>query len=146
MSSSNSFERLILKHLLRNEGIPIVGGAGPYIGLSVTDPGEDGTTPTEPVGNGYARVPLLDSNGQGFPAWLAATIDAADGDSIFNDNDIIWPVATGDWGVLDWWFIAAGELEIGEAIYSSGQLSTARDVKAGERLRFAAGTFAITAE
>ena len=66
-----------------------------YIGLSTTSPVKDGTNITEPVGNGYARVPI----GKYGESLSLKMSDPAAG-AITNADTIFFPKATGAWGTI----------------------------------------------
>ena len=66
-----------------------------YLGVSTTAPNEDGTGFTEPVGNGYARIPLTRTTD--FTRTANGTVK--------NVNDENFPISTGDWGNCTHWGI-----------------------------------------
>ncbi|MBW0088228.1 hypothetical protein I4I73_03230 [Pseudonocardia sp. KRD-184] len=71
-----------------------------YWGLSRTEPNEDGSGVSEPVGAGYARV-LKTNNATNFPAAVTAggrTVKR-------NGTDVTWPNPTGDWGACGWYVL-----------------------------------------
>lgn len=147
MSASNSYEKLILKNLLRGT---VVSAITPYMGLSLADPEEDGSALSEPSGSGYSRVNLLDSDGflggggGAVSAFLSSSIDSATG-TVTNDNQIAFPEASGSWGTITHWFIANDQTATGVAILASGTLATPRTVAIGERLVFPVGSISLTA-
>lgn len=69
-----------------------------YIGLSTTQPNEDGSGFTEPSGNGYARVPMT-NNTTNWPA--ATTVGGTTTKS--NGAKITYPNPTGGWGQVIYW-------------------------------------------
>jgi hypothetical protein len=144
MSATNSYERKILKNLTLGQIslFEII----PYLGLSSTSPGETGaiTEPTIGGPEGYARVPLLDSNGQGESAFIEADIDAATG-TVENAREIIFPPALGVWGTVGYWFISNGATTTGDEILAYGQLDATKTVNLGETLTFAPGSLILTA-
>lgn len=66
-----------------------------YVGLSTTTPANDGTGFTEPSGNAYARVTMV-NNATNFPP--ATTADGITKKA--NGTKITWPNPTGPWGTL----------------------------------------------
>jgi hypothetical protein len=145
MSATDSQERKILKNILL--GTP-VDTFTPYIGLSTSDPGESGLGLAEPViggAEGYARVDLTNANGIGESGWTSDDIDTATG-SVANAREIIFPSATGAWGILTHWFIADSSTGTGDSILAYGVLSNPRDVTLGERLIFAPGSLVMQAD
>lgn len=69
-----------------------------YVGQSTTQPNEDGSGFTEPVGNGYARVAVT-NNATNWPA--ATTVGGVT--SKANGAKITHPNPTGPWGQLIYW-------------------------------------------
>ena len=67
MSFSDALELRILDSAFG--GTAFTPDATLHIGLSSTDPGETGSTQTEPSGNGYARVAVT-NNTTNFPAGI----------------------------------------------------------------------------
>jgi hypothetical protein len=104
-----------------------------WVGLSTADPGDDGATLAEPVGNGYARV-----------AVTAATWDAASGGTKSNGVAITFPEATGaGWSTVTHLCIFDA-LSSGHLLFSIA-LTDGVAVTAGKVPRFAAGALDITA-
>jgi hypothetical protein len=104
-----------------------------YIGLMLSAPLRDGTSVVEPVGNGYARVAVVNNLTQ-WPAAAARRKTHA--------NDIVFPTASGAWGTLTHFGIfdsaSAGALLIADA------LSNPRTVNATDIFRFQAGVTPIS--
>lgn len=69
-----------------------------YLGLSTTQPNDDGTGFTEPVGFNYGRVAAA-NNGTTFPA--ATTVGGVT--TKRNGAALTFPVPSGLWGVIGWW-------------------------------------------
>ncbi len=107
MAFSNYLITEILNHILTE--YPTI-----YVGLSLTDPGDDGSALDEPVGDGYSRVGVESTD-------LSVT-----GAMITNDEDIVFPMATSAWGTVTHLalFTAATEGEI----LASQALNTPVDV------------------
>jgi hypothetical protein len=79
MSLSNVVENeMLLDFLTRHSTL--------YLALSTTDPGEDGSGISEPVGGGYVRR-------------LIGDVTITD-DELSNDDAITFPISGGDWGLL----------------------------------------------
>lgn len=66
-------------------------GASIDIGLSTTDPGDDGLSATEPVGGGYSRITVA-NNDTNFPA--------ATGGIKLNATTIQFGLASASWGTI----------------------------------------------
>lgn len=69
-----------------------------YIGLSTTSPVKDGSNITEPVGNGYARVPIS-KYGESLSLKMSDPAAGAGG-VITNEDTIFFPKATGAWNTI----------------------------------------------
>jgi hypothetical protein len=94
-----------------------------------------GSDLSEPTGGGYARVAVTNDEN-----WWP---DAADGYKT-NGLDIIFPQATGVWGVMKFFAImTTSGVGTGEILYWGG--SSARLVTEGSQLRFPIDTLSITA-
>lgn len=79
MSLSNTVENEMLTDFLtRHPNL--------YLALSTTNPGEDGSGITEPVGGSYARASVGD-----------VTLS---GGQLICDNDIMFATSTADWGTI----------------------------------------------
>ena len=104
-----------------------------YAGLSTADPLDSGSGLAEPVGNGYARVAVV-NNATNWPA-AAAGAKA-------NGTVVTFAAATGAWGTITHFVIfdaaAAGNIII------SGALVTPQAIVAGNTPSFAVGDIDIT--
>jgi len=104
-----------------------------YVGLSTTDPLDDGSGITEPSGGAYARVAVT-NNATNWPA--------AVGGAKANGVAIQFPTATASWGVIGWFFIsdaASGGNMIGHAA-----LTTSKTIDSGDTASFAIGDLDVT--
>lgn len=104
-----------------------------YLGLSQTDPLEDGSGLSEPSGGSYARVNVT----------AKFTTAAANGE-ISNDGTITFPLATADWGSCAYWFIANHLTNTGNAIRWRGPMDKSVFVTNGFTLSFAVGEITAT--
>jgi hypothetical protein len=134
LTFSNSFENVVLNSIL---------GAGDTllsndleVALSSTNPTEDGSGITEPVGNGYIRKEI--SNDATY--WGAAV----DGEKT-NVGTIIFAEASGAWGTMTHWAIYdTGVFKIyGEITDVSGN-SSPQYVDNGDVVNFLPGALKIT--
>ena len=108
MSLFNTLENSTLDEMLGSSATLI--GDPVTIGISSTEPNDDGTGITEPVGNGYVRVSVVNSDAN-FPAaasgikkngTIIAFPTAVGGDWILASHWVLWDGATPMlWGVLD---------------------------------------------
>ena len=101
-----------------------------WVGYSTADPGKDGATLAEPVGNGYARVDTS-------AGWTRAVSE------IDNDAEIVFAEASGDQGTIT--HVCLFDGEVGDLIWSAA-LTTPKAVTTGDIPRFAAGELNLTAE
>ena len=131
---SDNYANLILDMVF--SGVTNTSPASYFIGLSSTTPANDGTNVTEPSGDGYARVEVV-NNATNFPAASARAKS--------NGTAIEFPVATGDW--------AAGANMTHFVIYDAsvsgnfvgwGALNTPTAVLSGNQATFAVGALDIT--
>ena len=83
MSKTNYLETQLLNHVLRNT--PYSGPTTVYVGLFTSAPGE-AAGGTEVSGGSYARQ--------------AVTFSAPAPDSCSNTADVLFPLATADWGTI----------------------------------------------
>lgn len=103
------------------------------LALSSTPPNEDGTGITEPVGNGYARVPIT-NNSVNFPP-------AVDGVKL-NGADFQFPQASGSWGSsLGYWVLYASATPV-----MWGTLTPPKTILAGDTLRVPTGNMTLTCD
>ena len=101
-----------------------------WIGLSTADPGDDGATLAEPVGNGYARV---ETSGATWNAGASATNAAA----------ITFPTASGSWGTIS--HVVAFDAVSGGNIIRSGALTAPTAITTNQIARFAIGALTTSA-
>jgi hypothetical protein len=115
----------ILDNLFGATGITLPSNY--YVGLSTTTISSTGTGATEPVGNSYARVAVLNTK-----AYFSS---AANGE-LSNLSSITFPVATGSWGTISHVFLS--DLATGGNIWYFDALQTTRIVQSGATLVFLA--------
>ena len=108
-----------------------------YIGLSTTSINDDGSGYTEPIGGSYAQVAKSNLNAD----W---TVSVA-GEKT-NASEILFPVATGDWGIVTDWFIS----DVGiSQIFVKGKLDDGagtpqpRTILNGDTFKFLVGDLRI---
>ncbi len=102
-----------------------------YVGLSTTDPGDNGAGLSEPTGNGYARVETAAAD------WNVA-IDGL----LNNANTILFSPAIGDWGTLT--HFALFDAATGGHMLVHGTLARPKTIDSGDSARFASGELDIT--
>jgi len=104
-----------------------------YVGLSSTNPGDNGSGITEPSGGAYARV----SSTNNLTNWPAAS-----GGAKANGTALAFPTATASWGTVGWFFIsnaASGGNMLGHAA-----LTSSKTIDSGDTTSFAIGELDIT--
>lgn len=127
-SFSDYWENEILDHLFNKSTYtpPTI-----HVGLSATDPGDDGAGLSEPNGNGYARVQME-----------AADWNMATGGLLDNASVITFNTATGNWGMLT--HFALFDAASGGNMLAHGTLVEAKVIGSGDTARFAAGALDVT--
>ena len=127
-SFSNYWENKILDHIFGKAALtpPTI-----YMGLSTTEPDEDGSSVAEPSGNAYLRVQTSVDD------WSAAS----DG-SLDNANEIVFPMATGSWGTMTHFVLF--DAVVGGNMLAFGLLSPAKPVGSGDIAKFAAGDLVLS--
>ena len=108
-----------------------------FVGLSTTPVTEAGVV-TEPSGNGYTRVSVLNNTTN----WPAAT--SGDPSTKSNGTAITFPQATGSWGTVVDFFIADA-LTLGN-ILAYGTLTSSQAINTNDTASFAIGDLDITLE
>lgn len=125
-AKTNWFENKVLTDNL--------GGAGKYLALYTSNPGETGAG-TEVTGGGYARKPIT------------FTIT---GNQASNTAEIDFGQASADWGIVSHWAIVdaatAGNAYYFGATEDGGGAATSFTVNNGDTIKFPAGSIVITEE
>jgi hypothetical protein len=127
-SFSDYWENAVLNHLF---------GKGSYmpstvfIGLSTSNPGEDGSGLNEPSGNNYARLQTAASD------WGSASNGA-----LANADTIDFNEATGNWGTLT--HFALFDAASAGHLVAYGALATSKAIGSGDTVRFAPGDLLVT--
>jgi hypothetical protein len=125
-----------LDNALINEAMGGVAFTSPgsiYVGLSTTTPNQSGTGISEPSGNAYARVAVV-NNATNFP-------NASNG-SKSNGATITFPTATGSWGTVTYFFLA--DAASSGNILAYGALNNSQTVSNGDTLSFAISAMTLT--
>lgn len=130
MALSNYVEEFLL-NWLRGTAAPSAP-ATVYFALSTTDPGEDGSGITEPVGNGYARA----------AGTLAAATDLAGGVSTQPSAEVSFPSPTASWGTIT--DVALYDASSGGNLLAYGTLTSPQAVGAGNSPRFGTADWVLT--
>jgi len=102
-----------------------------YVGLSTSDPQDDGSGLAEPAGNAYARVQTSSAD------W-----NVASGGTVQNANDITFAKATGDWG--DVAYFALFDASTNGHMLAHGALSQTMAIGSSDTARFTAGQLNIS--
>lgn len=105
-----------------------------YLAASTTAPGEDGSTITEPVGMGYARV--LTSGAD----WNAPTV--ANPSVTTNAAEITFATASGTWGTMA--YGGGFDALTGGNMTAHANFDTSRAIASGDALVFPIGSITIT--
>jgi hypothetical protein len=101
-----------------------------FVGLSSSDPTDDGSALAEPGGNNYARVQTSACN------WKVAS-----GGVLTNAGQIVFAMATGGWGTVT--HFALFDDATGGNMLAYGPLGESKTIGSGDIARFAAGEMEI---
>ena len=126
-SLSNYVENKILDHILKTSNF--IQPSNLYIGLSTSDPLDNGSGISEPSGNGYLRV--------NHNTW-----DITVNRSTENTGTITFPGATGSWGTVTHFFIS--DNSTGGNLIGHGELSTSRTIGVGDNPSFIDGSIDVS--
>lgn len=127
-SFSNYLENEILDHLF---GKATYASPTIYVGLSTSDPGDDGAGLAEPSGGSYARV-----------ATAATDWNTASSGSLDNATAIEFAEASASWGTIT--HFALFDAASSGNMLAHGSLTTSKTVSSGDTASFAAGALDIT--
>lgn len=128
MNISNYLETALLNAVFRNT--PYTSPAKVYIALYTADP-TDEDTGTEVSGGGYARQEIE----------FSAPTQVAGKGTIENTEDIVFPIASGDWGNVT--HVGVRDAATGGNLLYFGPLENPRMILANDRARFHAGEFVL---
>lgn len=126
MSKSDYLEQKLLNHVLR--GIPYSAPPAVYMALYAVNPPTDAGGGTEVSGGSYTRQTV--------------TFGVPVGDTSSNSADVLYPVATVDWGNI----VAFGIFDAAVAgnLLHHALLTAPRNILATDQLRFPAGSISIS--
>lgn len=122
---SNYLEDLLLNLVLR--GGSYTPPATVYVALYTSDP-TDGDTGTEVTGGGYARQPVTFT-------------DASNGQTS-NTTDILFPVATSDWGTIT--HVGIRDAATGGNLLFRAALDQPKTILSGDQFKIPAGQLVIS--
>lgn len=124
MSMSDYLENKILDHI---RGTAYTSPTNLYLALFTSDPGENGAG-TEVSGGSYARK--------------IVTFNAAASGSMSNSADVLFDVATANWGTIS--HVAVYDALTAGNLLFSGPLTTAKTINNTDQLKIIAGDLAIS--
>ena len=128
----------LLNLMFNNTAFAITGTT--YIAAIITNPVTDsmtGSTITEPVGNGYARI-AVKVNGGASPTW-----DLASSGLVDNTHELPFPAASGgNWGLVLGYAVVSAATNGNLLFYDNG--ATDEQVDDGDTLKHPIGEFDIT--
>lgn len=122
---SNYLEAALLNAVLRN--IPYTSPATVYLALYKSDP-TDADTGTEVSGGGYARQPV--------------TFTAPSNGQVSNSADVIFPVATADWGTVT--HVGIRDAATGGNLLWYGPLQVSKTILINDQLIIKAGDLVVS--
>lgn len=129
-AASDYLENKILDHILGK--VTYTAPDTVYIGLAA-EVNDDGSISGEPTEASYARVAVT-NNATNFPA--------ASNGSKSNGTDIVFGEATGDWGTVNYAFIA--DADTGGNVLLYGGLTTSKTINSGDIVKFLTGNLTFT--
>ena len=129
-AASDYLENKILDHILGK--VTYTAPDTVYIGLAA-GVNDDGSISGEPTEASYARVAVT-NNATNFPA--------ASNGSKSNGTDIVFGEATGDWGTVNYAFIA--DADTGGNVLLYGGLTTPKTINSGDIVKFLTGNLTFT--
>ena len=138
MSLTDYLEPIVLDAIF-GAGANAVSPGTFYLGASLADPTEDASGVSEPVGNGYARVPIT-NNATNFPA---ASIPGGVGTKT-NGVAFDFPTPTGTWGLITHW-VLFDSLSGGNALVY-GSFAVPKNIASGDILRVPLAGMSITVD
>jgi len=126
-SLSNYAENALLDHVLKVSALSVP--ANIYIALSTTDPTEDGSGISEPVGNNYSRIQCN--------SWSAGA-----NRRVSNSSAVSIATPSGSWGVIGW--AAIYDAIAGGNMLAHGALSAPRTIGLGSVMTFDVGAIVVS--
>lgn len=149
MSASNAFEENILKLILQNVDLALIGDAtglrgstvagSLFVALHSADPGETGDqTTSEVVYTGYARVAVVRSAA----GWAVSTGATPTGDNV---GAVTFPLCTGGTATATHFSVGTATSGAGSRLLS-GALSASLAISNGVTPSFAAGALDVTVD
>ena len=122
---SNYLENALINAVLRN--IPYTSPAAVYLALYTSDP-TDANTGTEVTGGSYQRQKI--------------TFGAPNDGMVSNSNEILFPVATANWGTVT--HIGILDAATGGNLLFYGAVTTPKTISTNDQLKINAGDISIT--
>lgn len=122
---SDYLESALLNHVLRNTAY--TPPTALYVALYTSDP-TDQDIGTEVSGGGYARQ--------------AVSFGPPSNGSVSNTADIVFPVATANWGTIT--HIGVRDAATGGNLLFRAALDTAKSIQSGDQLKILAGQLVIS--
>jgi hypothetical protein len=131
---ADAWEKMVLSHRFN---IQKYATCQLYVGLSSSDPLDNGSGVSEPPGaKGYARVKTS------IPGGTSWQVSDATGTTVNNSVAIEFPTATADWGTMVYAAIFSGGTA-GASVLVQGAMSASKSVDNGDTARFAIGELQI---
>jgi len=125
-SLTDAGEKLILDHLLKT--LEYAPSPEVFLLLSSTDPLDDGSGITEPIGGSYSRTPI--------------SFASAVGRSITQSANVVFPIPTAPWGTMNYFAIA--DNVVAGNILAYGSLGASKDIITDNSVIVVAGDVTLT--
>ncbi len=125
---SNYLETALLNHVFRNTAY--TSPTTVYVALYTSDP-TDADTGTEVSGGAYARQTVT----------FTAPTQVNDKATIKNASEIVFPLATANWGTIT--HVGIRDAATGGNLLYHGALTTPKTIEAGDQFRFLANELVL---
>ncbi|MCG6183330.1 phage tail fiber protein [Anoxybacillus sp. LAT_26] len=122
---SDYLENALINAVLRN--VPYTSPTAVYLALFTSDP-TDANTGTEVTGGAYQRQQI--------------TFGAPTNGMVSNSNEILFPVATANWGTIT--HIGIFDAATGGNLLFYGAVTTSKTISTNDQLKINAGDISIT--
>jgi hypothetical protein len=131
MGFSDFLENSLLNYAFG--GIQFIPSGTLYVGLSSGNPGDTGSGEHEPVGNGYARVAVINTKAN----WSTSTTGV-----LVNISTVTFPISTAPWGYINYVTLRDAPTNGNLLAYGSG--SNPQNIYTGNMPIFPSGSIVLT--
>jgi len=129
MNMSNYLAAALLNRIFRGQAMTFPTNV--YVALYTSDPTKNDTG-QEVTGGGYARQQVI----------FSAPVEENGKQVIRNIADVVFPIATDDWGTVT--HVGIRDAATGGNLLYFGPLNVPRTILSGDRMRFLTGAIELT--